>query len=82
MKQPMVNKRLDKILGKCKPCHYGNTWAGYLQPMEIMVLITAGYRPSMPDDYRIKCARGDIKNGICNPAWFYFVRNKRKGIWI
>ncbi len=72
---------VHKILKKCRYQDHGNTWGGYLQPAEILTLIDAGYSPCVPNGWEIERAREDKERGICNPSWFYFVRNRKRGEW-
>jgi len=72
---------LHKVLKKCEQAHWGNTWGGYLQPAEIQVLLEAGYKPCDPNSWKVKELPGLIENGVCNPTWFYFIRNRKKGVW-
>jgi hypothetical protein len=44
----------------------------YLTPVEIVVLVDAGVKPSPGSVATVKRARADIKAGKSNRSWFYF----------
>lgn len=73
--------KVHQVLNKCRYQNHGNTWGGYLQPMEIIALTEAGYKPCGGWRNDVKDAQEKKAKGKCNPTWFYFVRNKKKGVW-
>lgn len=73
---------LHKILKKCSYQNRGNLWGGYLQPVEIIRLIESGYNPANPNYNVLEDAERKKSIGMCNPRWFYFIRNRRMGEWV
>ncbi len=80
-KKETQKQKVHKILKRCRHTHTGNTWAGYLTPTDILTLIEAGYRPTDTRGWDESRAREDQAAGIGKPTWFYFVRNRTKGVW-
>ena len=73
---------LHKILKKCEYMHRGNTWGGYLQPVEVITLIEAGYKCTDSTERKLEDAKRYRANGFCNPSWFYFIRNRKHDEWV
>jgi hypothetical protein len=56
----------------------GTNWCGYLLPVEIVYIVDVWkLKPHDTNDWVLNFARKEIKEGKCDPDWFYFtVSNK------
>ena len=77
--------RLERTIRKKLTNDGSIIFGGYLLPVEILYIVDVWKLKPANDDFWVKYAREQVREGKSNPGWFYFMvpskDNDRIKIW-